>query len=302
MKKRLLTLFVSIMLSFCFITPTAQATFGNITNDDLLFFRAGSYMQKLQEFDEHPYKVWYDGEEALNMELTDLAIWYCFERYNTKIIPQNFKVKTDEVFTKEEEKVVASGRKKLLDFIDITDTIKSADKKDLKSYIVSIKFELADFPESAKHLTAVYELGNVYVNVADRHITEWVVIHELLHAVKDYLSEGKDWLQTGKFVEGMTDALTFAINGDPFVTEQNGYTMYREFAFMFLSVFGTKGAQAFLYGNMESELGLDHAELDLMIQCLNHAEDPEYGKSARSVATNCLKNMAIDWQSKSENK
>lgn len=297
MKKRLTALAVSIALFVSMFASTAQAAtiFCKAENDDLLFTQNERYYGILKDFQEHPYQTWYDDEKeqtAINLELTDLAVWYSFERYNTRIVPQAFVVKKDGFFTEKEEDIIATARKKVLNFVDLTEIIKSEDKARVKDYLVSVKFELAEFPEVAQHLLAVSEYDVVYINANDRQITEWIVVHELMHAVKNYLTDGNDWLETGKFVEGMTDAFTYAVIGNPFEAERSGYQKYQDFAYMFLSIFGIKGARAFLYGTLESDLGLKHEELDLFVQCLNHAEDEQYWKQAQSVAVNCLKN----WQ------
>lgn len=220
-----------------------------------------------------------------------------FTVFKTNTIAKLYNLEniSSETFSESELKMIDKNRNIVLNFIDETSFIDEKDKESLKNYIKSIKFVLSDLGD---HYDAIYDhQGYVIVNTEHKNRlnswskwSEWMVVHELIHAVNDFLA-GDRWLETGTFVESMTDVLVASILQSELEASFSTYYHNHDFAYMYIRIYGVAGIKAFLYCDY-SLISVPEEELELFIYALNCVDDEESGEAAFFIA----KEVLLKWR------
>lgn len=293
-KKIVASIMVWLMTVTMLLTPAYAIS---IPYKDSFLLEAGERYLKTNydQFHTRSFSVEESEGGMLKVDVDGHGVYY-IEKMNTKSMPSEFIIE-GESFSTKEEKTIISGKEKVVSFIQNTSFVEEADKEELIYKIENTTFHLAEFGDNDKWAVAIYKEGKVYVNKRDYSITEWLVVHELIHALKDYL-DGECWLETGRFIEGMTDVITAEIIGDPFKKLKSGYVFFHQFAYSYIGVFGFEGVKSFLYGTLDEELEIPRKEYELFIYCINNANDEEYGTLCQYLVYNCLENWRMNRTSK----
>ena len=167
--------------------------------------------------------------------------------------------------------------------------IHAEDKAELISYIQNIQFYLVRFDSEISKYEGLYQKGAIYINAKeDRVFNEWAAVHEMVHAMADYLNPDA-WLQTGYFMEGMTDVLTLTILQNRFMFVMSGYIDYSEIGLVFVDIFGEEALSGYLYGNYSSFVAED--EFRIFVDCMNAVDEDQ---TAQFIVATFLKQWQIN--------
>ena len=249
-----------------------------------LMERAEAYKDYFGNSEPQSYYV--EGEEVIFPQL-DSTI---------KVIKGNTQYKLDtkvieaekQSFTEKEERIIIESKTKVSEFIRETQLIHEEDKSKLISYIQSIQFYLVNFDSEISKYEGLYQKGAIYINAKeDRVFNEWVAVHEMVHAMADYLNPDA-WLQTGYFMEGMTDVLTLAILQNRFMFVMSGYIDYSEIGLVFVNIFSEEALSGYMYGNYYF---IAEDEFRIFVDCMNAVEED---KTAQFIVANFLKQWQIN--------
>lgn len=204
------------------------------------------------KFEQGNYEVY------LNNELVQKI-----QEQNNDLIPNSKKSKEP---SQEALKVFSISKEKIYKYIDQSKILR--DKPDLKRIINETKIK--ELLEGEICLFSD-EDQTVYYNPSV--LCEWVIIHELVHALSDATAGGlknKEY-QCSLFDEIITDLITSSM-GPKFMKGnfETGYTRYYNFGYIFIGIYKWKALEGYFYG-YDYNL-FDKTELDFYTLCLQMLE------------------------------
>ena len=151
----------------------------------------------------------------------------------------------------ESAKIVTKSKELVYQYIDASTILK--DKEAIKNYINSLNAKEAIFADDDS-VGAYFSYTDdcIYINKDNSEfICEWMIVHELIHAVSYYThncSIENEEYAFNLFNEILTDIITSSINPKTHSKIQSGYSLYYDLLYPYINLVGQSAIEAYFYG------------------------------------------------------
>lgn len=123
------------------------------------------------------------------------------------------------------------------------------DKETILQEIDKIDVQITESDTVAEYREGVIYIGDDYINI----ICEWMICHELIHALADITNEGveNEPYAYYQFNEGITDLITYTLKPQMTKGYISGYAKYHYDICLYIGCFEEEAIKAYFYGYEE---------------------------------------------------
>lgn len=187
--------------------------------------------------------------------------------------------------------IVKASKNKVVDYINNSKILK--DKEALVEHINNVVVKMADFSidEAAEYDS---ELNSIFINNKNRaDVCEWMIIHELVHALYTKTNEGVEnsKYQNTLFNEVLTDLITAEMEPEIIFEMESKYFSYYLWMYNYLGCVDFDGIEAYFYGYDKVLERIPEAELDVFVESLENENESE---DAVVILTNCINDWGLE--------
>ena len=255
--------FISIVLLICMCIYICACTTESNKNFDKQIIQTSNTMLEEWGLEEgRTFSVSLDRKDIYHIDINGEELLIKIEEdVNTFIEKTNRKEYSS--------KVVEMSKKKIINYINDSDILK--DKEELVQYINNLTFKTADFPADGDSPPAEYDYKEdvIFINNSfKKYICEWMLVHELVHALCQKTNGGieNERYPFDRFNEVLTDVITASMNPKIKDGISSVYSQYYGWIYLYLGCVGIDGIEAYFYGYDEILSKIPEAELDIFVE------------------------------------
>lgn len=182
--------------------------------------------------------------------------------------------------TEKHQEVISQSKELVYQYIYSSKVLK--DKDELKEYIDKIAFKEAYYTDD-ENVGAYFshEENTLYINkYASDAVCEWMIVHELVHAISYYTHDmeiEKETYAFDLFNEVITDLVTATMKPKIVNNALSGYSLYYDLLSPYLNLFGIESIEAYYYGydSIYKKIGKDEFDFFVLVIQNYGAEDTE---------------------------
>lgn len=272
-------LILVIILSMCACTSSS------IDYDGELIKTANIMLEEWGLEEGRKFSVTLDDDDIYHIDINGEELMVKIEgKFNKHIQKSN---------TKEyNSKVIDSSRNKVIDYINNSQILK--DKEELVNYIKNIPCKIADFSEGEAAAEYDYKEDTVFINNKHKEdICEWMIVHELVHALSQKTNGGieNERYPYNVFNEALTDTITSSMNPKLVQDGISLYSKYYEWIYLYLGCVGLDGIEAYFYGYDKILEKIPEEELDIFVESIEQVDSQE---DAIVIICNCINTWGLE--------
>lgn len=284
MKKTFLTrLFTVLIIVTLLLSACGNSTTKNY--DDLILQRAEEQLSTLPYVSGRTFSVEYSAVSDLytvDINGTELK----FNRPLKSSNSNKLEPSTGEELSKKEQKIVDSSKKLICSYIDNSNILQN--KEAIKQFVNDIPTYVIDMDDGA-----LYFNGKLFISIHSLDvICEWMITHELVHALADFTNGGVENEKYAYFIfnEALTDIITASMNPKIPNDALSGYINFHPVLYSYIGCFGEDAINAYFYGyeSLIEKIGNKH-ELDFFVFSVENLNTNEY-------ALVCINNSINHWR------
>ena len=281
-------LIISILFSMCACTASNEKDDDKIikSSDDEIIQTSNIMLEEWGLEEGRTFSVLKDIEEVYHIDINGEELLIKIQD-NTRegYIKTNAKEYNSEVIEK--------ARGKVIDYISNSNILK--DKEELIEYINNVPFKAVDY-QNEEDTIAEYDLkeDTVFINNNNlKLVCEWMVVHELIHALCQRTNEGAQNLRYpyATFNETLTDIITASMDPGIISGMQSGYTEYYQWIYLYLGCVGVNGIEAYFYGYDKILTQIPEEELDIFVESIEQIDSTE---NALVIVCNCINDWGLE--------
>lgn len=273
-------LIISLLFSMCACTAS------DLNYDDEIIQTSNSMLEEWGLEEGRTFSVTIDEQDIYHIDIDGYELLVKME---SDLNERRQKTNTEEY----NSEVIGTAKEKVINYINNSGVLR--DKEELVEYINNLSFKTADFSDG-EEAAAEYDLEEDVVFINNQYldlVSEWMLVHELVHALCQKTNGGADNLRYSYdlFNEVLTDIITAAINPKISSEAISGYTEYYQWGYLYLGCVGIDGIEAYFYGYDEILSYISEEELDIFVESIEQIDSAE---NAIVIVCNCINDWGLE--------
>lgn len=228
------------------------------------------------------------NEFVIDINGTEIIVQIPSKTSSSEYVPSNVSDVSSQ-----NQKIVAKSKQLVYQYIDVSKILK--DKENIKNYIDSLATKEGIFTDDDDVGAYFSHTDNcIYINKDNlEHICEWMIVHELIHAISYYThgcSIENEEYAFNLFNEVLTDMITSTINPQIDKNIQSGYYLYYDLLYPYINLFGKDAIDAYFYGYDNIYKQIEKEEFEFFVILIEN-----FGEESSDVYYN---NLMYKWNAK----
>lgn len=278
--------FFSSLLIIILLFSMCACTASNKSYDNQIIELSNNMLEDWGLEEGRTFSVILDSEDIYHIDINGYELLIKIEDNRNKLQEKN-NIKECNL------EVVEKAKTKLINYIEASNILKG--KEELINYINNMPIKIADFSgedtgaAEYDYTKDIILINNLYLD----SICEWMIVHELVHALCQKTNGGieNERYPYAVFNEVLTDIITASMN--PCLTDGmvSGYLSYYQWIYLYLGCVGIDGIEAYFYGYDKILARIPEEELDIFVESMEKIDSIE---DAIVIVCNCINDWGLE--------
>lgn len=277
---------LGILLAVIMAATTCSCA-SNINVEEAILDKASMELEQFGLIDGRTFSVILDEQKVYHIDINGTELLIQLGENHKSTIQKTNIAECDSAILE----VASSAKNIVIKYINDSNILK--EKEELIEYIKNIPLKMAEFSEDA---AVEYDLETKTIFICKQYkadVSEWLIVHELIHALCDKTNGGKENLRYPYhlFSEVLTDILTAELNPKIQSDVISGYSPYYQLVYLYLGCVGSDGIDAYFYGYDKILEKIPETELEMFVESMEQLDSYEY---AIVIINNCINEWGLE--------